>query len=71
VLHSTSIFLSLKNEPRIFPFTETHEKGGPALKWSLLEQTTSAGNPIAVAILHLPALGAQWNSKHWSNPKAK
>jgi len=42
VLSSTSIFLSLKNELKIFSPTETYEKGRPALGWSLLEHTTLA-----------------------------
>jgi len=32
VLHYVPIFLSLKNELKIFPSTETHEKDGPALE---------------------------------------
>jgi len=40
VLSSTSIFLSLKNELKIFLHMETYEKGGPPLEWSLLEHTS-------------------------------
>jgi len=40
VLSSTSIFLSLKNELKIFLSIETYEKGEPALKRSLLEPPT-------------------------------
>lgn len=32
VLHFSSIFLYLKNELKIFPSKETHEKGGLAFK---------------------------------------
>jgi len=46
VLSSTFIFLSLKNELKIFLPTETYEKGGPALKWLLLEQHATIYHPI-------------------------
>jgi len=39
VLSSTSIFLSLKNELKIFLPIENYEKGRPSLKWLLLEHT--------------------------------
>jgi len=40
VLSSTSIFLSLKNEMKLFLPMQTYKKGGPTFKWSLLEHTT-------------------------------
>jgi len=40
VLHLESIFISLKNEFKIFFIMQTYEKGGPALKWSPLEHIT-------------------------------
>jgi len=43
VLHFASIFLSLKNELKIFPSTENLKKGRLDLKWLLLEKTTLMG----------------------------
>jgi len=40
VLDSSSIFLCLKNEQKIFPFKEIHEKGGPTLRWAISEPPT-------------------------------
>jgi len=40
LLGSTSIFLSLENDLKIFLSMEAYEKGGPALKWSILEHIT-------------------------------
>jgi len=40
VLHCKSTFLSTKNDLKIFLSTKACEKGGPALKWSLLEHVT-------------------------------
>jgi len=37
---STSMFLSLKNDFKIFMYTKTYEEGGLALKWLLLKHTT-------------------------------
>lgn len=52
VLHSASIFLSLKNELKLFPSRDTHEKGGPALKWSLLETTTYMANEAQLKAIY-------------------
>jgi len=40
VLDSSSIFLCLKNERKIFSLKEIHEKGGLALRWAILEPPT-------------------------------
>jgi len=40
VSNSSSIFLCLKDEREIFPLKEIHEKGGPALRWAILEPPT-------------------------------
>jgi len=40
VLCSTSIFLSLENDLKIFLSMKAWEKGGPTLKWLLLEHIT-------------------------------
>jgi len=43
ILSPISIFLSLKNELKIFLPMKTYGKGRPALKWSLLEHTIVLG----------------------------
>jgi len=79
VLDSSSIFLCLKNDRKIFPLKKIHEKGGPALRWAILEPPTLPytlkfnGNSIQAVLVMcrpLPHLSFSRADKPWPPPSS-